>query len=201
MGEAAEALLAWAEAHAGWIAAVMLLVAFLEAVPLVGLLLPGSTLLFGLGVLSGMAGEPALPLLLAGVAGSVAGQALGYRAGRALGPAAVRRRIPPSQRRVYARAVLAIRRFGFWAVVAARFVSPLRAVAPLVAAVTRMPEARFQAANIASALVWVTVLVLPGHAAGRAASPEQGAVALVVLWLVPVALAGWVAWRARRAAR
>jgi hypothetical protein len=64
------------------------------------------------------------------------------------------RRVPRRHRRRYARAVLVSRRFGFAAVFVARFLSPLRAIAPIAAGVTRMPELRFQAASIASALVW-----------------------------------------------
>jgi membrane protein DedA with SNARE-associated domain len=117
------------------------------------------------------------------MAACIAGAVLGYWVARALGPAAVRRRVPRRHRRRYARAVLVFRRFGFAAVFVARFLSPLRAVAPIAAGVTRMPELRFQAANIASALVWAPLLLMPGWLAGHAAA------------LLGAAL--WLAWRTR----
>jgi membrane protein DedA with SNARE-associated domain len=108
--------------------------------------------------------------MVACIAGAVLGDAIGYWVARALGPAAVRRRVPRRHRRHYARAVLVFRRFGVAAVFVARFASPLRAVAPVIAGVTRMPELRFQAANIASALVWAPLLLMPGWLAGHASS-------------------------------
>jgi membrane protein DedA with SNARE-associated domain len=139
--------------------------------------------------------------MVACIAGAVLGDALGYWVARALGPAAVRRRVPRRHRRYYARAVLVFRRFGFAAVFVARFVSPLRAVAPIAAGVTRMPELRFQTANIVSALVWAPLLLMPGWFAGHAATllGDRGdplALSLLVLGGL-VGCASWLVWRNR----
>jgi membrane protein DedA with SNARE-associated domain len=54
------------------------------------------------------------------------------------------------------------RRFGVWAIFIGRFFGPARAVVPLVAGIFEMPRVPFQAANIASAMVWAFALLAPG---------------------------------------
>ena len=81
----------------------------------------------------------------------------------------VRRWLPRSQRRAYARALLLFRRWGWAAVFFGRFLGPVRAVAPLMAGVARMRERHFQTANVASAIIWAPLMLLPGYAAARGA--------------------------------
>jgi membrane protein DedA with SNARE-associated domain len=194
-------VLGWVEAQAGWAPLAVFLIALVESLPVIGLFLPGSALLLGLGALIGAGALPLWPVLAACIAGAVLGDALGFWVARALGPAAVRRRVPRRHRRHYARAVLVFRRFGFFAVFIARFVSPLRAVAPIAAGVTRMPELRFQAANIGSALVWAPLLLIPGWLAGHAAALLGDRADPLVLALVALAALAasvfWLAWRLR----
>lgn len=191
-------VLAWIEDHASWAPFAVFGIALVESLPVIGLFLPGSALLLGLGALVGVGALPLWPVMAACVAGAVLGDALGYWVARAIGPAAVRRRVPRQHRRYYARAVLVFRRFGFAAVFVARFLSPLRAVAPLAAGVTRMPELRFQTANILSALVWAPLLLMPGWLAGHAASllGDRGDPLLLALLALGALLGAglWFAW-------
>lgn len=54
------------------------------------------------------------------------------------------------------------RRFGVWGIFIGRFFGPARAVVPLIAGIFEMPRAPFQAANVASAMVWAFGLLAPG---------------------------------------
>jgi hypothetical protein len=45
---------------------------------------------------------------------------------------------------------------------AGSFFGPLRSVVPLVAGVCGMPQLAFQLANVASAVVWATLILAPG---------------------------------------
>lgn len=199
MAAIAASIGAWAESNAAWAAVAAFGICFIECVPLASLLLPGSALLLGLGALIGAGALEPLPILGAAVAGAVLGDALSFWIARAIGPRAVRRRVPRRHRRHYARAVLIFRRWGWSAVLAARFISPLRAVAPIAAGVMRMPEGRFQAANICSALLWASVLLMPGYAAGRLAMPlgdSRDPMLLAALGLAGCLL--WLGFAARR---
>ncbi|MBU8536346.1 DedA family protein [Falsiroseomonas tokyonensis] len=188
-----EAALAWAEANAAWAPLIAFAVAFVESVPLIGIFLPGSALLLGLGLLIGTGVLPAWPMLLATFAGAVIGDALGFWLSRWLGPAFVRAHLPRGYRRSYARGVLIFRRWGIWAVFIARFISPLRAVAPVIAGVSRMSNWRFQAANIGSAVVWAPLLLVPGTAVGAVAAlvEDRGDALLLAGFVLGVLLVWW----------
>jgi membrane protein DedA with SNARE-associated domain len=197
MDRFAEPVIAWAEAHASWAPLLAFAIAFIESVPLIGIFLPGSALLLGLGLLIGAGALPAGPVLAATIAGAVLGDAIGYWLARWLGPAAVRRHLPRRYRRIHARGVLAFRRWGAWAVFIARFISPLRAVAPVIAGVSGMRQWRFQLANIGSALIWAPLLLVPGAAAGWLAALPRDADGLLTVTLVGIALLGtWMSLRA-----
>ncbi|NKE44388.1 DedA family protein [Roseomonas frigidaquae] len=192
------AVVGWAEAHAGWAPLIAFAVAFIESVPLIGIFLPGSALLLGLGLLIGSGVLPAWPVVLATIMGAVIGDALGFWLSRWLGPGFVRTHLPRRHRRLYGRGVLAFRRWGVWTVFIARFISPLRAVAPVIAGVSRMREWRFQLANVTSALVWAPLLLLPGTVAGHLATvlEDRGD----ALLLGGLGLAGLAVWWLLRAA-
>jgi membrane protein DedA with SNARE-associated domain len=191
-------LIAWVEAHAAWAPAIVFAIAFIESVPLIGLFMPGSALLLGIGLLIGSGVLSPGPVLVATFAGAVLGDAIGFWLCRWLGPAFVRRHLPRKYRRMYARGVLAFRRWGVWAVFIARFVSPLRAVAPIIAGVTRMRQWHFQLANISSAVIWAPLLLVPGTAAGWIAAVlgDRGD-PVVLAVLVLGALLGAGLWLAR----
>lgn len=194
-------LIEWVEAHAVWAPAITFVIAFVESVPLIGLFLPGSALLLGIGLLIGSGVLSPGPMMTAAFAGAVLGDTIGFWLCRWLGPAFVRRNLPRRYRRMYARGVLAFRRWGIWAVFIARFVSPLRAVAPIIAGVTRMPQWRFQLANVSSAVIWVPLLLVPGTTAGWvAAMLKDRDDPIMVTLLVLSALLGaglWLTWRTR----
>ncbi|MGX9964330.1 DedA family protein [Roseomonas sp. F4] len=190
-------MVAWVEANAAWAPVIAFGIAFIESLPLIGIFLPGSALLLGLGLLIGSGTVPVWPVLLATIFGAILGDALGFWLSRWLGPAFVRQHLPKRHRRIYGRGVLAFRRWGVWAVFIARFISPLRAVAPIIAGVTRMRQWRFQAANIGSALIWAPIVLIPGTAAGHvmALLEDRGDILLLVGLLV-AAIIAWLALRA-----
>ena len=185
----------WLQARAGWAPAVVFVITFLESLPGISLLVPATALLLATGALLGTGTLDPVPIVLSAIAGAIVGDAVGFWLSRAYGPDLVRRVLPRSQRRAYARALLLFRRFGWAAVFFGRFLGPVRAVAPLVAGIARMRERHFQAANIASAFVWAPLLMLPGYAAARGAEEagmEQhhlllaglGAGVLVLAWML-----------------
>jgi membrane protein DedA with SNARE-associated domain len=198
-----ERLEAWLAAGEDWAVPVVFAITFVESLPGVSLLVPSTALLLATGALIGAGTLEPGPVLAAAIAGAIVGDAVGFWLSRAYGPRIVRRWLPRSQRRPYARALLLFRRWGWAAVFFGRFLGPVRAVAPLMAGVARMPEWRFQAANVASALLWAPLMLLPGYAAALglewlrvAEDPLLAGGLLVVL-----AGGGWLAWRRIRRPR
>ncbi len=151
---------------AGAVYALVLGLVFVESGLLVGFFLPGDTVLFTAGLL---AADPShhlsLPLLAIGVTvAAVAGDAVGYLSGRRLGRPWLQRRSARFGSSL-ARAEVFYARWGWSAIVAARFVPWVRTFTPILAGVARMPYAAFASANLAGALVWGTGLVVLGYLA------------------------------------
>jgi len=196
---------AWLRAHAAWAPFLVFAVTFVESLPGVSLLVPATALLVLTGALLGAGTLDPWGVVTGAIAGAIAGDAVGFWLSRWLGPRAVRRLLPRSQRRNYARGLLLFRRFGWAAVFFGRFLGPMRAVAPLLAGVARMRERQFQSANIASAFLWAPAMLLPGFAAARgleqvAASEQPLLVGGALLLLTGGAWWAWRRWRRRQVA-
>jgi len=162
-------LIGFVSLHAALAYAAIFLAAFLEAIPIVGTLIPGSTLILALSALIPAGSLHLTPVLAAAVTGAVIGEALAYTIGHI------------SQRRVLTAwplsnypAVVAqsedfFHRYGIFAVFLARFVPPVRAIIPIVAGALGMPPRQFYPASVAACLLWAPAHVLPGLLAGSAA--------------------------------
>ncbi len=155
-------LIAFVSAHP-WLAYLTLfLAALLEAVPVVGSVVPGSTIILALSALV-PGGELKLPfVLLAAIAGALLGDGsafwIGHRRQREILTTWPLTNYP----RIIEQSESFFHRFGTWAVFFARFVPPIRAFVPVTAGALAMPPAKFYAVNIPAILVWAPAHVLPG---------------------------------------
>jgi membrane protein DedA with SNARE-associated domain len=155
-------LINFVSAHA-WLAYVTLfLAALLEAVPVAGSLVPGSTIILALSALV-PGGELKLwPVLGAAAAGALLGDGsaylLGYRSQRDILSAWPMSNYP----RVIEQSEAFFHRWGTLAVFIARFVPPIRAFVPVTAGALGMSPSRFYSVNIPAVMVWAPAHVLPG---------------------------------------
>ncbi len=194
-------LLEFAGQHPGPAALLAFLVAMAEAMLIVGLFVPSTVVLVGLGGLTGLGQLPFWPIFLATTAGAIAGDAVSYWIGRGYGHRL--RTVWPFAR--YAGLIEAGERFfashGGKSVVIGRFVPGVKAVVPTVAGMLGMGFPRFSALNVVSAVLWSAAHILPGFSAGAALSITgtiskrlvvallaMGLSALLVLWLARLAL-------------
>jgi membrane protein DedA with SNARE-associated domain len=192
----------WAEAHSAWAPAIVFLLAFIESLPVIGLAVLGTALLLGIGMLIALDLLPALPTVLAAIVGAALGDSFGYAVARRMGPRLVRRYLPVRWRRVYARALLMFRRWGWWTVFASRFFAPLRAFVPVIAGLSGMTALRFQTANVTSAVIWALLLLMPALLAEWAATllPRNVDVAWLAAGGLALLASGLIAaWWRRRA--
>ncbi|QKE85243.1 VTT domain-containing protein [Arthrobacter sp. NEB 688] len=151
-----------------WPLAVLLAASVLaESGTVLGMLLPGTTAVIGLGVLAGVGAVPAPVVYVLAVGAAVAGTSLGWRAGRD-GGAAVRTsrlglRVGESR---WALADDLLARRGTQAVVVAQFVVVARTLVPRIIGMTGTPWRRFARASVPAAAAWAVSLTLLGHLAG-----------------------------------
>lgn len=199
-------LISFVSVHA-WLAYLTLfLAALLEAVPVVGSVIPGSTIILALSALV-PGGELKLQwVLLAAVTGAVLGDGSAYWVGHRQQREILDTWPLANYPRVVEESEAFFHRFGTWAVFFARFVPPIRAFVPVTAGALGMAPARFYAVNIPAILVWAPAHVLPGVLAVSALHEYAGlhhhdhvGKHIWMLTVVGVATVGGVAvWMIRR---
>lgn len=193
------------KSNAAWAGPIVFVLAFGESMLVIGVLIPATALLMLTGGLVGSGTLSVLPILLWGSAGAIAGDALSFWIGKWLGPSVLRWRILKRHRTTVARARLFFYRYGFLAVLVGRFLGPMRSTVPTVAGVMGMPDVRFQAANVISAILWMPVLLAPGYLAARSLDAFSGSpramVYAVALFCVGIGVAIVVAVSRKRKPR
>lgn len=186
-------LLNWVNANPGWGVLIVFLVAFLESLVLIGILLPGIMILFGIGTLIGLGMIDVLPVWLAASSGAFLGDglsfALGYRYRQHLLDIWPFSRYPG----MMDRGIRFFHNHGAKSVVAGRFIGPLRPVIPAVVGIMRMAPSRFIAVDLAACFAWAPAFLFPGLLFGASlevASEYTGRLAMVLviglfsLWLI-----------------
>jgi membrane protein DedA with SNARE-associated domain len=198
-------LISFVAAHAGLAYLTLFLAALLEAVPVVGSVIPGSTIILALSALV-PGGELKLQwVLLAAVSGALIGDGsayvVGHRSQHEILSTWPLSRYPG----VIAQSEAFFRRWGTWAVFFARFVPPIRAFVPVTAGALGMARMQFFAANIPAVLLWAPAHVLPGVLAISALHHYGGVphhISLKPYWIVVVivgtTIVGLVTWLVRR---
>lgn len=183
-----------------WAGPILGLIVFGESLAVVGLLVPATALMLVTGGLVGVGTLDPAMVIGWSVGGAIIGDAVSYVAGRWMGPGVVRRWPIRNHRHSVARARLFFRRFGMASIFFGRFLGPIRSTIPLVAGTMLMSHRRFQMANIASAIVWVPVMLAPGYAAAKGLGHldsihEGGWVALGAGLLLSTLVATWIGFR------
>ena len=140
------------------------IVIFAEAGLLIGVLLPGDTLLIPAGLLAAQGKLSLAGVLLVAWIGSVLGSEAGYYMGKKMGKRLFRKQNGILLRHEYlTKARRFYARHGGKTIVIARFLPFVRTCAPLVAGATKMNHHMFLAFNIIGGGLWVAVTVLASY--------------------------------------
>lgn len=171
---------AFVSEHQAWAGPILGVLTLLESMFLIGAFVPATALmLLAGGLIASGALDPAEVFVWC-VVGAVIGDAVSFQIGRQVGARALRHPSLRSRRRAVARTRLYARRYGVVSVFVGRFFGPLRAFVPVMVGMLQMKAWVFQLANVASAALWVGVLLAPGYLAARG--------------LALLELQGWVLW-------
>ena len=182
------------QAIAGWLGYALLAgVVFAETGLLVGLFLPGDSLLFTIGVVAGAGDLDIVRISLLLVIASIAGDQSGYFLGRRTGPRIFSRQDSRVFKQEYVvRTQAFYAKHGGKTLIYAKFVPILRTFAPFMAGVGRMPYSRFLSFNVFGGLGWVLSMTLAGYFLGGVpfirGHFEMVVIGIVVVSVLPIAL-------------
>jgi membrane protein DedA with SNARE-associated domain len=144
---------------------VVFVLAFGESFAFISLLLPATVLLAGGSGIVTAAGVDFWVIWIAAATGAVLGDWVSYWLGFHY-KAAIGKVWPFSRHpALLTKGQTFFADWGAAGVFLGRFFGPLRCVVPLAAGICAMPLIPFQIANLASAVLWATVVLLPGRVA------------------------------------
>lgn len=141
---------------------------FLESGTVVGLILPGDSLLFTAGFLASQQVFSIQLLLLLLIPAGILGDVAGYATGKTFGPRLFTR---PESRffkpKYIHEAEIFFEKYGARAILLARFMPVIRCFIPMVAGAAKMKYGGFLFYNILGSFIWVGLLTLMGYFLGR----------------------------------
>jgi membrane protein DedA with SNARE-associated domain/membrane-associated phospholipid phosphatase len=187
--------------HPGWAIAIIFLIAFGEALLIIGLFVPSTAVLVGAGVLVGTGHLAFWPVFAATFIGAVAGDQVSYWAGRLYGQhlkVMWPLRLYPS---LVERGEGFVKAHGGKSIAIGRFVPGVKAVVPGIVGMLGMSQLFFVIVNVVSGFVWSLAHVVPGILLGQGlsiAGDLSGRLAVMLLGLL--VFLGFTGWFARLAA-
>ncbi|MCQ4257021.1 bifunctional DedA family/phosphatase PAP2 family protein [Stutzerimonas stutzeri] len=168
MPEWLTALTTWLADNPQWLGLSLFIVACLECLAVVGLLMPGTVMIFAIAVLAGSGVLSLGETLLLGYAGGLLGDLLSYGLGRRYHQNIRSMRGLRDHPEWLARAEVYFERYGIASLLVGRFIGPLRPMLPLTAGMLDMPFGRFLLVSLFAAAGWSMAYLLPGWTAGAA---------------------------------
>lgn len=168
MGPWLDSITGWLTLNPSWLGVAVVLIACFECLAIVGLIVPGTVIMFAVAVLAGSGALSLGETLLLGFAGGLSGDFLSYFLGRRFHQNI--RQLPGlrTHPQWIGRAELYFQRYGIASLLVGRFIGPLRPMLPMVAGMFDMPFVRFAAVSVLAAAGWSIVYLLPGWATGAA---------------------------------
>jgi membrane protein DedA with SNARE-associated domain len=189
-----EDLLNWLNANPGWAFAIVFGVSFLESLALVGILLPGIVILFGIGALIGLGLVDMTPIWIAASAGALLGDGFSYWLGRRFRGHLLE--IWPFSRYpgLMERGTRFFHAHGAKSIVAGRFIGPLRPIIPAVGGMMGMRPSRFLAVDVPACILWAPSFLLPGMLFGASLEVASEYTGRLAVMLVIGLAALWTTW-------
>lgn len=167
---------------------LLFLIVFCETGLVVTPFLPGDSLIFAAGTFAAVGSLDIWMLWGLLLAAAIAGDALNYWIGHAIGPKVFRYDDHPIFRKEYldrTRAFYA--KYGSMTIVMARFVPIVRTFAPFVAGIGGMNYSHFAAYNVFGGFVWVTLFAFGGYFFGNIPAVRHN-FTLVIIGIIAVSV-------------
>lgn len=197
-----DALVTWIGANPVAAGLVIFLIAFGDALVIVGVAIPAVPLLFAVGTLVGLGHVDGAYALGCATLGAFAGDAISFWVGHRFGPQ-LRQRWPFYKHPQWLeRGEVTFRRHGMKSIVMARYVGAIRPFVPAIAGMLKMPLRQYVPASAVAAAVWSATFLAPGWLFGTSldlVAAVAGRLAIVLAVVLALVAAIWAAvfylWR------
>jgi len=187
-------LLNWLNANPGWGITIVFLVSFFESLVLIGILLPGIMILFGIGTLIGLGLLDMIPVWVAASTGAFFGDGISYALGHRFRGHLLE--IWPFSRYpgLMERGTRFFHAHGAKSVLAGRFIGPLRPIIPAVGGMMGMKPSRFLAVDTIACVTWAPSFLLPGMLFGASLEVASEYTGRLTVMLVILLATLWMTW-------
>ena len=159
-------------------------IVFIETGLLIGFFLPGDSILFSAGLVAAAHGNINIVILVTAIfLAAFFGDQVGLVIGRVVGRPYLDKRESPRIKRMIAKSEVFYEKYGWWAVVIARYFPWIRTFVPPIAGAAKMNYYKFLSANALGAFLWGVGITLAGFYAATVPWVKSSSYAIAAFFI------------------
>jgi len=159
-------------------------IVFIETGLLFGFFLPGDSILFSAGLVAASHGNINIVILVTAIfLAAFFGDQVGFVIGRVVGRPYLDKRESPRMKRMIVKSEAFYEKYGWWAVVIARYFPWIRTFVPPIAGAAKMNYYKFLSANALGAFLWGVGITLAGFYAATSPWVKGSSYALAAFFI------------------
>ena len=174
-------------------------IVFIETGLLIGFFLPGDSILFSAGLVAAAHGNINIVILITAIfLAAFFGDQVGFVIGRVIGRPYLDKRESPRIKRMIAKSEVFYEKYGWWAVVIARYFPWIRTFVPPIAGAAKMNYYKFLSANALGAFLWGVGITLAGYYAATVPWVKSSSYAIAAFFITASLISALVNFRRRQ---
>ena len=159
-------------------------IVFIETGLLIGFFLPGDSILFSAGLVAAAHGNINIVILVTAIfLAAFFGDQVGFVIGRVVGRPYLDKKESPRMKRMIAKSEVFYEKYGWWAVVIARYFPWIRTFVPPIAGAAKMNYYKFLSANALGAFLWGVGITLAGFYAATVPWVKSSSYAIAAFFI------------------
>ena len=173
-------------------------IVFIETGLLIGFFLPGDSILFSAGLVAAAHGNINIVILITAIfLAAFFGDQVGFVIGRVVGRPYLDKQESPRMKRMIAKSEVFYEKYGWWAVVIARYFPWIRTFVPPIAGAAKMNYYKFLSANALGAFLWGVGITLAGYYAATVPWVKSSSYAIAAFFITASLISALVNYRRR----
>ena len=159
-------------------------IVFIETGLLIGFFLPGDSILFSAGLVAAAHGNINIVILVTAIfLAAFFGDQVGFVIGRVVGRPYLDKKESPRMKRMIIKSEAFYEKYGWWAVVIARYFPWIRTFVPPIAGAAKMNYYKFLSANALGAFLWGVGITLAGFYAATVPWVKSSSYAIAAFFI------------------